>query len=95
MGNTSGEVGDENKAGPMASFCIWPIQLPRRNSAPIESASDLLTVKELASLPRIATSVYRLVEKRLLPFHRLPRGLRFNRKDVESYLNNCRVESVE
>lgn len=69
------------------------IDLTRLNNV---SASDLLTVKELDSLLRIsATSVYRLVERRLLPFYRLPRGLRFNRKDVESYLNNCRVESVE
>ena len=56
---------------------------------------DLITVKELASILRVSeTSVYRLVERRAIPFHRLPRGLRFRREDVDGYLNKCRVESA-
>jgi excisionase family DNA binding protein len=56
---------------------------------------DLLTVKELADLLRVSeTSIYRLVERRAIPFHRLPRGLRFRREDVAGYLDKCRVEST-
>jgi len=57
-------------------------------------ASDLLNVQELAELLRLSkTSVYRLVEHRLIPFHRLPRGLRFKRSDIDEYLQRCRVGS--
>lgn len=56
---------------------------------------ELLKVTELASILRVSpTSIYRLVEGRKLPFHRLPRGLRFRRKDVDEYLGKCRVETV-
>ena len=56
----------------------------------------LLNVDELARLLRLSrTSVYRLVERRLIPFFRLPRGLRFSKTDVEAYLRKTRVNSVE
>ena len=45
-----------------------------------------LKVSELALLLRLSkVSVYRLVERRSIPFHRLPRGLRFSRDDVDAY----------
>lgn len=56
---------------------------------------DLLTVKELSKILRVSeTSIYRLVERRSIPFHRLPRGLRFKKQDVDEYLRKCRVESA-
>lgn len=56
----------------------------------------LLNVDELARLLRLSkTSIYRLVERRQIPFHRLPRGLRFSKTDVENYLQQTRVDSVE
>ena len=56
----------------------------------------LLNVGELAALLRVSkTSIYRLVERRQIPFHRLPRGLRFSKIDVETYLQKTRVNSVE
>lgn len=55
---------------------------------------ELLNVQELADLLRVSrTSVYRLVENRAIPFHRLPRGLRFKRNDIDDYLQRCRVGS--
>jgi excisionase family DNA binding protein len=63
---------------------------PRTDGQP-----DLITVRELAETLRVSTtSVYRLVERRDIPFHRLPRGLRFRREDVDAYLGKCRVESA-
>jgi excisionase family DNA binding protein len=61
----------------------------------IETVPDLLNVRELSSLLRISnTGVYRLVESRKIPFYRLPRGLRFDRKDVEAFLSQLRVEII-
>lgn len=60
------------------------------------SIQTFLNVSELAALLRVSkTSIYRLVERRLIPFHRLPRGLRFNRQDIETFLLNTHVDSVD
>lgn len=60
------------------------------------SEGSFLNPLELAELLRLSrASVYRLVEKRKISFHRLPRGLRFSRRDIDGYLKNCRVESLE
>jgi excisionase family DNA binding protein len=56
---------------------------------------SLLTIDEVAEFLRVSnTSVYRLVERRELPFCRVGRGLRFSRKDLESYLGSRRVGSA-
>ena len=56
----------------------------------------LLNVGELAELLRVSkTSIYRLVERRQIPFHRLPRGLRFNKRDIDAFLNKTYVDSVD
>ena len=56
----------------------------------------LLNVEELAELLRVSkTSIYRLVERRQIPFHRLPRGLRFNRQDIQAFLDKTHVDSVD
>ena len=56
---------------------------------------EFVNVRELAALLRVSPiSIYRMVERRSIPFHRLPRGLRFEREDIEAYLQKCRVESV-
>lgn len=55
-----------------------------------------LTPRELAATLRISvTSVYRLVERRDMPFHRFSNRLRFALKDVEEYLDKSRVEMIE
>ena len=60
-----------------------------------EQHDALLDVEGLARLLNVSkTSVYRLVERRALPFHRLPAGLRFSMRDVEAYLAARRVEAM-
>ncbi len=59
------------------------------------SIHEYLNVKEFAAALRLSvTSCYRLVQQRLIPFHRLRGGLRFHQKDVDAYFKACRVESV-
>jgi len=59
-------------------------------------SSDLLTPKEVALSLRISmTTVYRLVQRRLLPFHRIARALRFRRADIEEYVERGRVETID
>ncbi len=58
--------------------------------------SEFLTVRELAKYLRISsTSVYRLVERRDLPFYRMSQKLLFNLTDVEAYVKKCRTEAFE
>jgi len=60
------------------------------------NGQSLLNVRDLAALLKVsATSVYRLVERRDIPFVRLPRGLRFRGADVEAFLARRTVEAVE
>ncbi len=55
----------------------------------------LLTLDEVAALLRVSkTSVYRLVERRELPFCRVGRSLRFTRQDLDAYLADRRVDSI-
>ena len=57
--------------------------------------SNLLTPDELAGLLSISkVSVYRLVEKRTIPFYRVNGSLRFDKNDVMAYLKENRIESV-
>lgn len=62
---------------------------------PLDGQNDLLTVKEMAQLLRTSqATAYRIVERRSIPFLRLPRGIRFSKGDVERYLKTCSVQSV-
>ncbi len=55
----------------------------------------LLKPQEVAKMLRISmVGVYRLVESRSLPFYRVGRGLRFDEKDILTYLSVNRVESM-
>ena len=55
----------------------------------------MLTPDDLAGYLRISkTGVYRLVEKRRIPFFRVGGSLRFAKSDVLSYLDGNRFESV-
>jgi len=56
----------------------------------------LLTVEEVGQRLRLSrTSVYRLVERRQLPFFRLPGSLRFSTDDVDAFLAARRVETID
>ena len=55
----------------------------------------LLTVKDVASILNTSpSSVYRLIDARLVPFHRIRSGIRFRSEDIEGYLTECRVEAI-
>jgi excisionase family DNA binding protein len=61
----------------------------------LNTLPNLLTPDDLAAFLSISkTGVYRLVEKRRIPFFRVGGSLRFEKKDVLSYLQGNRVESV-
>ena len=60
----------------------------------IQPHDELLTVRELGVMFKISpASVYRLVEKRGIPFYRLPNKLRFKKSEVERYLEEHRVSA--
>ena len=61
-----------------------------------DTTIELLTPDEVAELLRISkVGVYRLVEKRAIPFYRIRGSLRFDRKDVATYLKENRIEPVK
>lgn len=67
------------------------------NKMPIDSNStiELLTISEVATLLNISESgVRRLVDKRLIPSFKVMRSIRFDKKDVLSYLQDNRVEAI-
>ncbi len=58
-------------------------------------ARDLLTPDEVAAILRISKiSVYRMVDRREIRFHRVCGRLRFERSDVEQYLTAGTVEPM-
>ena len=57
---------------------------------------SLLQVADVAAWLDISTtSVYRLAERREIPFYRLRGALRFAKEDVERFLARQRVEAAE
>ena len=57
--------------------------------------TKLLTISEVAELLNISESgVRRLIDKRMIPFIKVMRSIRFDRKDVFSYLENNRIEPL-
>jgi len=60
------------------------------------SADNLITPKELARLFKLSSaSVYRLVDKRTLPFYKIGGNLRFSTADIEKYLSEARIEPIK
>jgi excisionase family DNA binding protein len=54
------------------------------------------TPDELAEYLAISkATVYRLVGKRQLPFHKIGGVLRFRREDIERYLDTGRIEPIK
>ena len=61
-----------------------------------EQETAFLTVDEVASYLRISKcSVYRIMERRDMPFYRLARKVLFRASDVRDYLTKCRVGPFE
>jgi excisionase family DNA binding protein len=56
---------------------------------------EMLTPRELAGLLKISKAgVYRLIEKRRIPFHKVMGSLRFDKEDVMSFLQDNRIEPI-
>jgi excisionase family DNA binding protein len=54
-----------------------------------------LTPDDLAELFCISrATIYRLIDGRQLPFHKIGGSIRFFKVDVENYLNKVRVEPI-
>ena len=55
-----------------------------------------LTPDDLAEFLAISkTTIYRLVAKRQLPFHKLGGSLRFRKDEIEKFLENGRIEPIK
>lgn len=55
----------------------------------------LLRPTEAAQYLKLSrVTLYRLVEKRALPFYRVSGSLRLSRKDLDEYLSSHRIESI-
>jgi excisionase family DNA binding protein len=60
-----------------------------------ERGPRLLTPDEVAEILRVSkTTIYRIVERRVLRFYRISGSLRFALADVEEYLRQGCVEPV-
>jgi len=60
------------------------------------SVKKLITPEDLMKLLNISkSSVYRLVDKRSIPFYKIGGNLRFSIDDIEGYLNTVKIEPIE
>jgi excisionase family DNA binding protein len=66
------------------------------NSSSIsEREPAYLNVREFAALLRLSpTAIYNLVARREIPFVRLAQGLRFEKRDVQAFLQSRTVEPI-
>ncbi|MGI6379097.1 MAG: helix-turn-helix domain-containing protein [Patescibacteria group bacterium] len=59
------------------------------------SVKKLITPEDLMKLLNISkSSVYRLVDKRSIPFYKIGGNLRFSISDIEGYLNKVKIEPI-
>ena len=59
------------------------------------SVKKLITPEDLMKLLNISkSSVYRLVDKRSIPFYKIGGNLRFSIDDIEGYLNTVKIEPI-
>ena len=57
--------------------------------------TELLTPDELAQMLKISKAgVYRLIDKRIIRFHKVMGSIRFEKSDVLSFLENNRFEVI-
>ncbi len=55
-----------------------------------------LTPKDLGMFFNISrATVYRMIEKRTIPFYKINGGIRFLKNDIEEYLNQTRIGSIK
>lgn len=57
---------------------------------------NLITPNELADFLRISKpSVYRLIEKRTIPFCKIGGVLRFRKNDIDEYIEKSLIEPIK
>ncbi len=55
----------------------------------------MLKPREVAAILQVSIcSIYRMIDRREIPFYRFTHKLRFRASDVEKYVERCRVESL-
>lgn len=75
--------------------CPLQLNMSMASEKQLKNQSQLLTVEELGAYLKISkSSVYRMIERRLIPFFKIRSGLRFDIVDVEKYLLSCRTEAM-
>lgn len=59
------------------------------------TTNNFITPEELAKIFKISkSSIYRLIDKRQIPFFKIGGKLRFSQSDVNDYLENVRIEQI-
>lgn len=59
------------------------------------NTNKLITPKELSELFQVSLgSIYRLIDKRALPFCKVGGQLRFLKEDIDKYLSDVRIEPM-
>jgi len=59
------------------------------------NSNNFITPEELADIFKISkSSVYRLIDKRQIPFFKIGGKLRFSQSDIDKYLENVRIEPI-
>jgi len=59
------------------------------------TTNNFISPEDLADIFKISrSSVYRLIEKRQIPFFKIGGKLRFSQSDVNEYLEKVRVEQM-
>jgi len=57
--------------------------------------NNLITPDEVASILRMSkSSIYRIIEKREIPFYKISGSLRFKKSDIENYINNSLINAI-
>lgn len=82
--------------GPTSGRTSRPSSLENLGPPSPRLGARLFTVDEVATFLAVSKStVYRLVERRELPFVRLPGALRFAQDDLQAFLGRRHVEAIE
>jgi len=59
------------------------------------NSNNFITPEELADIFKISkSSVYRLIDKRQIPFFKIGGKLRFSQSDIDKYLENVHIEPI-
>ncbi len=67
----------------------------RRDSEAVEQVREFYTVSQLADLLQLTEmTIYRMVNRAELPCYAIGRVKRFRHRDIEEFLDRCRVPAV-